>query len=61
VYLEGIDWEVHGQHLSGSGLGQIAGFCECGNKLPCSIKFREFLDYLRTCYLLRKDCVPGVG
>ena len=29
---------------SGSGLGQVAGTCECGNELSGSIKCGEFLD-----------------
>jgi hypothetical protein len=34
----------------------VAGTCECGNELSGSMKCGEFIDYLRTCYLLRKDC-----
>ena len=26
------------------GKGQVAGYCECGNKPLDSIKFREFID-----------------
>ena len=29
--------------------------CECGNKPLNSIKCGEFLDYLRTSYLVKKD------
>jgi hypothetical protein len=29
---------------AGSGLGQVAGTCECGNELSSSIKCGEFLD-----------------
>jgi len=36
-------------------LAQVAGSCECGDEPSGSIKCREFLDYLRTCLLL-KDC-----
>ena len=29
---------------AGSGKGQVAGNCECGNELSSSIKCGEFLD-----------------
>jgi hypothetical protein len=29
---------------SGSGKGQVAGACECGNEPSCSIECREFLN-----------------
>jgi len=32
----------------GSGKGQVAGTCECGNGLSGSIKCEEFLDWLRS-------------
>ena len=41
-----------------SGQGQVAGTCECGNEPSGSIKCGEFLDYLRTGWLLKKDSVP---
>jgi hypothetical protein len=31
----------------GSGYGQVAGTCDCGNELSGSIKCGEFLDYLQ--------------
>ena len=34
------------------------GCCECGDELSVSMKYGEFLDWLRTCYLLTKDSVP---
>jgi hypothetical protein len=34
----------HGLDRSGSGQGQVAGSCECGNEPSGSIKCREFLD-----------------
>ena len=38
-------WDgVHGLDWSGSGKGQMAGTCECGNEHLGSIKFGEFLD-----------------
>jgi hypothetical protein len=36
----------------------MAGACECGNESSGSIKFVEFLDRLRTCWLGRKESVP---
>jgi hypothetical protein len=38
-----------GLDLSGSVQGQVAGCCECGNEALGSIKWEEFLDWLRTC------------
>ena len=38
-------WDVvHELDLSGSGWGQVAGSCECGNKPSSSIKCGKFLD-----------------
>jgi hypothetical protein len=34
---------------------EVAGTCECGNEPLNSIKCGEFLDYLKTGYLLKKD------
>jgi L-asparaginase II len=34
----------HGLDCSGSGQGQVAGCCKCGNEHPGYIKCREFLD-----------------
>jgi hypothetical protein len=36
--------EEHGLHRSGSGWGQVAGSCECGDEPSCSVKFGEFID-----------------
>jgi hypothetical protein len=33
----------HGLNSSGSGLGQVAGSCECGNEYPGSINVGYFL------------------
>ena len=41
-----------------SGEGQVAGTCECGNEPSGSIKFGEFLDWLKTGQLLKKDSAP---
>jgi len=35
---------VHGLDRAGSELGQVAGYCKCGNEPPGSIKCGEFLD-----------------
>jgi hypothetical protein len=44
-----LDVEVWtGLDRVGSGQGQVAGTCECGNETPGSIICGEFLDYLRT-------------
>ena len=43
-------WDVGGYGLdrAGSGYGQVAGTCECGNEPSGSIKCGKFLDYLRS-------------
>jgi hypothetical protein len=41
---------------SGSGKGQVADTCECGDEPSGSLKCGEFLDWLKTSYLLKKDC-----
>ena len=38
----------HGLDSSGSGQGQVAGCCECGNELLGFMKCGKF-EYLRTC------------
>ena len=45
----------YGVDQSGSGQGQVAGTCECGNESSSSIKCGEFLDKLRTGDLLKRD------
>ena len=40
---------------AGLGQGQVAGTCECGNEPSGSIKCEEFIDYLKTGQLLKKD------
>ena len=47
IFRKGI-W-VYGLNRVGSGLGQVAGACECGNEPSGSIKCGEFLDWLKTC------------
>ena len=44
-----------GLDLAGSGQGQVASACECDNELSGSIKWGEFLDWLQTDQLLKKD------
>ena len=36
----------------------MAGTYECGNEPSGSIKCGEFLDYIKTGYLLKKDSAP---
>jgi hypothetical protein len=38
----------HGLDQSGSGQGQVAGFCECGNEPSGFVKCGVFLEKLRT-------------
>ena len=47
-----------GHGLDPAGSGQVAGTCECGNEPSGSIKCGEFIDQLRTAYLLKKDSAP---
>jgi len=37
----------YGLDRAGSGQGQVAGLCECGNEPSVSIKCGKFLDWLR--------------
>ena len=68
----GVDWKkkkilkrvfkgslwIRGLDLYGSGQGHVAGSCEYGDELPCSIKFKEFVDQLRNYQILTEDSVP---
>jgi hypothetical protein len=38
----------------------VAGYCESGNKPFGSINCREFIDWLRSCQLLRKFTAPNI-
>jgi hypothetical protein len=50
-------WNVGlGLDRSGSGWVQVAGTCECGNEPSGFINCGEYLDWLRTDQLLKKDC-----
>ena len=44
----------------GSGQGQVAGTCECGNEPQGSMKCGEFLDQLKIGQLLKKDSSPWI-
>jgi len=42
-------WDVeYGLDRAGSGLGEVAGTCECGNEPLDSIQCGEFLDWVKT-------------
>jgi hypothetical protein len=45
--LQDVGWG-YGLDRAGSGQGQVAGTCECGDELSGSIKCGEFLDWLQT-------------
>ena len=47
--------QEHGLDPAGTGQGQVAGTCEFGNDPSDSIKCWEFLDYLKTGQLFKKD------
>ena len=47
----GLDWV-------GPGQGQVADACEYGNEPSGSMKCGEFLDWLQTSQLLKKDSAP---
>jgi len=45
-------------HSSGSGEGQMAGCCECGNESSGSVTCGEIHDQLTNCQLLKKVSTP---
>ena len=45
----------HGMDCSDSRQGQVPGACECGNEPSGYVKCGEFLDWLTTRQLRRKD------
>ena len=52
MWVCGLDW-------AGTGQGQMADACECGNEPSGSIKCGGvFLDQLQTGQLLKKDSTP---
>ena len=48
----------YGLDQAGLGLRQVAGTCDCSNEPSGSIKCWEFLDWLKTGQLLKKDSAP---
>jgi hypothetical protein len=48
--------EGHEIDMSGSGQGQVAGFCKHCNERSGCIKCGEFIDRLRNCYLFKRNC-----
>ena len=48
---------VNGLDRAGSGQGQVADTCECGNEPSGSVKCGEF-DQLQTGQFLKKNCAP---
>ena len=44
MIIKKLNGVVHGLDCGGSGQGQVADTCECGNESLDSIKCREFLD-----------------
>ena len=49
---------VYGLDRAGPGQRQVADACECGNEPSGSVKCGEFLDWLQTGQLLKKDSAP---
>ena len=47
---------VYGLHWAGTGQGQVADSCECGNEPSGSVKCGETLDQLETGQLLKMGC-----
>ena len=48
----------HGLDRPGSGQGHVVVSCGCGNESLSPIKRGKFLDYLRTCHVLKVDSAP---
>jgi len=51
----------HGLDQAGSGYGQVAGTCDCGDDPFGSIKCREYLDYQKPVGFLRRTLLYGVN
>ena len=51
MWVYGLDW-------AGPGYRQVTDACECGNEPSGSVKCGEFLDWLQTSQLLKKDSAP---
>ena len=45
----------YGLDRAGTGQGQVAGTCECGNECSVAVKYEKFLDQLKTGWLFEKD------
>jgi len=56
--LQEVGCGGYGLDRAGSGSGQGVGTCECGNETSGSVKFGEFLDWLRTGWVLKKNSAP---
>ena len=56
-HLEDVALWMEGHLFDWSGLGkeQVEGSCEHGNEIPGSIKFGEFLDWLKASELLAPE------
>jgi len=54
VNLKELGWG-NGLDSFDSEWGAMAGSCECSNEPSGSMKAREFLDLLSSCWLLKKD------
>ena len=61
--LQEVGCGEYGLARAGSGQGQVAGTCECGNEPSGSIKCGKFLDQLRNGQLLREGlgCIELVN
>jgi hypothetical protein len=55
--LREVEWEGHMDWIDLAQDREATGSCKCGNEPSCFIKYEEFLDWLRTCQLLRKVSV----
>jgi hypothetical protein len=51
----------YGLDRDGSGSGPVASPCDCGKEPSGSIKYGEFLDYLKTVRFSRKTMLHGEG
>jgi hypothetical protein len=50
----------HRKNRCVSGQRHVVGCCGCGNEISGSIKWWEFLEWLRNCQLLKKDSIHVV-
>jgi len=54
--VQEVEFGGHGPDRTGSGLGLVSGNYDYVNEPSDYIKYGEFRDYLRTGWLLNKDC-----